>query len=101
MQTLAPAPGDMLMSGTPLGRDLGYGPVRLHDPVETRSFRDFLAPLEADRLIARMDFPLLAQLRLYPLVASAGEVGAADQPRRDHVPEADYQATPSALGKSA
>lgn len=63
----AAAPGNALLSGEPLGEDLGYGPPRLHDPVETRAFRDFLAPLEADRLVARMDFPSLVQLGVYPL----------------------------------
>jgi hypothetical protein len=62
----AAAPGNALLSGAPLGQDLGYGPPRLHDPGETRAFRDFLAPLEADHLVARIDFPQLVRQRVYP-----------------------------------
>jgi len=79
----AAAPGNALLSGVPLGQDLGYGPPRLHDPDETRAFRDFLVPLDADRLVARMDFPQLVQLGVYPL---SGIPDAADaQSWRDEV----------------
>jgi hypothetical protein len=61
------APGDALLTGEPLGDDLGYGPPRLHGVDETRAFRDFLAPLDAGRVIARMDLPYMAQLGIYPL----------------------------------
>lgn len=79
----AAAPGNALLSGVPLGGDVGYGPPRLHDPSESRAFRDFLAPLEADRLLVRMDFPLLVQLRVYPLNEVPDAAGA--QSWRDEV----------------
>ena len=63
----ASAPGDALLTGQPIGRDLGYGPPRLHGVVETRAFRDFLAPLDSDRLVGRMDFTQMANLRVYPV----------------------------------
>ena len=63
----ASAPGDTLLTGVPLGRDLGYGPARLHDPADTRAFRDFLATLSVDRLAARMDFAQIVQAGIYPI----------------------------------
>jgi hypothetical protein len=63
----ATSPGDTLLSGTPLGTDVGYGPPRLHIDSETRAFRNVLAQLEADHLAARLDFPLFVRLRIYPL----------------------------------
>jgi len=63
----APAPGNVLLTGAPLGQDVGYGPPRLHDPAQTREFGEFLAPLEAGRVVARMQFPRLVHDRLYPL----------------------------------
>jgi hypothetical protein len=60
------APGSALLGGRPLGRDIGYGPPRLHDPAETRAFRDFLAPLTQDGVLLRVDFSGMAQARIYP-----------------------------------
>lgn len=65
----ASAPGDALLSGEPIGRDLGYGPLRAHDVAETRAFRDFLEPLTTERLVGRMDFKQMASLRVYPIDA--------------------------------
>lgn len=62
------SPGDAILTGTPLGSDLGYGPPQLHDASETRAFRDFLAPLDASRLLTRMDFAQMRKLGIYPLV---------------------------------
>jgi hypothetical protein len=46
------SPGDALLNGSPLGRDLGYGPSRLHNLREVEAFRDFLAPLNSERVVA-------------------------------------------------
>jgi len=64
----AATPGNALLSGTPLGANLSYGPPRLHNPSETQAFRDFLAPLTAEILVSRLNFTVLAELRLYPLL---------------------------------
>jgi len=79
----ADAPGNTLVSGTPLGRDIGYGPPRLHDPAQALAFRNFLRPLDANRLLARMDFARMAQLRIYPLSERLDE--ADKQSWRDDV----------------
>lgn len=62
-----PSPGDALLSGTPVGENLGYGPARLHSPTETRSFSDFLAHLQVELVISRLDFNALAHADIYPV----------------------------------
>jgi hypothetical protein len=94
----AEAPGNALLSGTPLGEDLGYGPARLHDPDATRAFRDFLAPLESVRLLARLDFPLIVQLRVYPFFAVPDTAEA--QSWRDEIATA-FLALKSYVGRAA
>jgi hypothetical protein len=73
----AAAPGNFLLSGEPLGADLGYGPARLQDVASTRAFRDFMAPLTSDRLVERMDWVRMAKLRIYPLTAPPDAANAA------------------------
>jgi len=72
----AAAPGDALLSGTPIGETAGYEPARLQDERACRSFRDFLAPLDVDRLVTRMDFVRMASLGIYPL---GGDMDPADE----------------------
>lgn len=79
----AMSPADILLTGEPLGRDGGYGPPRLQGASETRAFRDFLEPLDASRLVARMDLAKMAQLGIYPL--SREPQGKDAQSWRDEV----------------
>jgi len=72
----APAPGDALVSGTPLGDDLGYGPPMLDDPAKARAFRDFLGPITPERLAARIDFDRIARLRIYPVYTPLDDANA-------------------------
>lgn len=71
----ASAPGDLLLTGQPLGRDAGYGPARLHGPAETRDFCRFLEMQDLARLQARLDFKEMARLGvLYSIrIAPASE----------------------------
>ena len=71
----AAAPGDAILTGAPIGDDMGYGPARLHAPNETRQFRDILTPLDPGRLATRLDFAQMRRLRVYPLF---GEPDAGD-----------------------
>ncbi len=77
-----PSPGDALLSGIPLGEDLGYGPARLHPPNETRSFCDFLAHLRVELVISRLDFEALAQADIYP-VSTKPKIEDAEDWRRE------------------
>jgi hypothetical protein len=45
------APGNALVTGEPIGDDVGYGPARLHDEDATRSFGQFLATLDVTQLL--------------------------------------------------
>jgi hypothetical protein len=61
------APGNELLSGKPIGPDLGYGPARLHDPAATKKFAEFLSPLDAKPLISRLDLRAMRALKIYPI----------------------------------
>jgi hypothetical protein len=49
------APGDALMTGERLGKNLTYDPARLHDVAATRQFADFLNGRDLAQLQARLD----------------------------------------------
>jgi hypothetical protein len=61
------APGDALLTGEPLGEDLGYGPARLHDETETREFGRFLETLDLARLQDRVNFQEMTRLGVYSM----------------------------------
>jgi hypothetical protein len=61
------APGSTLLTGEPLGEDLGYGPARLHDVRETRDFGHFLETLDLARLQARMNIREMTRLGVYSM----------------------------------
>lgn len=71
----APAPGDQLLGGAPIGPALPYGPARLQDPAATADFARFLQGLDADRLVGRIDVAKMADLGVYGLPP-----GAEDDP---------------------
>jgi hypothetical protein len=66
------APGDLLLSGEELGEDVGYGPARLHDEIETREFSRFLEGQDPVRLRARVDFEEMNRVRLYGMPQGPG-----------------------------
>lgn len=68
------APGDSLLGGEPLGPDLGYGPARLLSPSDTAAFSDFLTPLDADRVAARLSPPDMNRLGIYGLPFNPDQV---------------------------
>lgn len=82
----AELPADFLLLGEPLGDDVGYGPARFHDATAVRAFAAFIAPLDGERLAARLDFAQMAQAMVYPVSGIVGspqeEVGARDEVRR-------------------
>jgi hypothetical protein len=60
-------PGSALLTGEPLGEDLGYGPARLHGVRETRDFGHFLENLDLARLQARMNVREMTRLGVYSM----------------------------------
>lgn len=60
------APGDALLTGEPLGEDVGYGPARLHDERQTREFGRFLETQDPARLRARVNAREMHRLGVYP-----------------------------------
>lgn len=58
-------PADALLGGRELGRDMGYGPPRLHDAAATAAFAEFLEPLTADELKGRIDLGRMRRLGIY------------------------------------
>jgi len=65
------APGNALLTGEPLGDDLGYGPARLHDAKETRDFADFLAAQNVMRLQQRVNYREMSSIPLYGMPGSS------------------------------
>lgn len=60
------APGDALLTGEPLGEDVGYGPARLHDERQTREFGRFLETQDPARLQTRVNAREMHRLGVYP-----------------------------------
>jgi len=65
------APGNALLTGEPLGDDLGYGPARLHGAKETRDFADFLAAQNVMRLQQRVNYHEMSSIPLYGMPGSS------------------------------
>lgn len=59
------APGNALLSGRPIGGDVGYGSPRLHDPGAIREFADFLDRQSLERLVGRVDVREMEHLGVY------------------------------------
>jgi hypothetical protein len=70
------APGDLLLTGEDLGEDVGYGPARLHSPVATREFGQFLATQDLARLQARVDLNKIVGLGLYGMPVGLAPIRA-------------------------
>lgn len=68
----AEAPGNALLTGAPVGEDLGYGPPRLHAPEQTRAFSDFLSSLETSRLQARVNIAEMRRAGVYSIPMGSG-----------------------------
>jgi len=58
-------PAGALLAGEEVGEDMGYGPPRLHDVAATRSFSEFLAGLDVEKLANRVDSGSMARASLY------------------------------------
>ena len=93
----APAPGDDLLTGEPVGGDDGYGAPRLHTATEVKAFAEFLRAQDVGRIQARVNYHTMMQAQVYgmpsggrstdaELEAEVREIVADDFPRlRDYV----------------
>jgi hypothetical protein len=79
------APGDLLLTGQDLGEDVGYGPARLHDPMETRSFSQFLETQDLSSLQRRVNFKEMTQLHLYSVPFGRGSESEFEAELRNEV----------------
>jgi hypothetical protein len=66
------APGDALLTGEPLGEDVGYGPARLHDETATRQFGRILETLDLTQLQARVNLREMKRLHVYSMPSGPG-----------------------------
>ena len=71
------APGNMLMTGTALGEDAGYGPTVLHDVAETQDFARFLAATGMAEVEGRATYASLSSSGTYGL-PGGGNVSPAE-----------------------
>lgn len=69
---VAPGPGDALLTGKPLGDNLGYGPARLHDDKATAAFARFLATLDVATLQSRVNLQRLRAEQIYAVPTGPG-----------------------------
>ncbi len=60
-------PADSLMSGEPVGADLGHGPARLHDETHTEAFGAFLDAQDVGELQERVHFRKMTWLGIHAL----------------------------------
>lgn len=65
-------PGDALMTGDPIGEDIGYGPARLHDEDAIRAFGQFLGMLELTQLQARVNLSEMKRVGVYSMPIASG-----------------------------
>lgn len=68
----ADTPADALMTGSPLGADLGYGPARLQDPEATREFASFLGAQDLPALQERLSYSEMLEAGVYALPMGSG-----------------------------
>jgi hypothetical protein len=66
------APGAELLSGEPVGSDVGYGPPRLLDVGHTAQFAAFLAAQDIAHLEQRVNLAEMRRLMIYDLPMGAG-----------------------------
>jgi hypothetical protein len=78
-------PGDFLMTGTELGEDLGYGPVRLHDVKETMDFARFLEGLNLTELQKRVSCREMGAAGVYSIPMGGGSDAQYDDELRREV----------------
>ncbi len=60
------APQDIVLSGDPIGEDLGYGPIIYRSPVQTEQLRDFLSTLSVEKIDSVIDLVKLTSDDVYP-----------------------------------
>ena len=65
--------GQALMGGTPIGKDRGYGPLRLLQPDQVRDVADALGQLSRDMLARRFDPAAMERAQIYPSGIWEGE----------------------------
>jgi hypothetical protein len=66
------APGGALMTGEPIGEDMGYGPARLQDEKTTRDFNGYLGTLDLPQLQARVDLSEMNRIGVYAMPMGPG-----------------------------
>jgi Domain of unknown function (DUF1877) len=57
---------DAVLSGEPIGEDLGYGPIIYRSPAQTKQIGDFLSTLSEEKIDAEIDFAKLTSDDIYP-----------------------------------
>lgn len=67
-------PAATLLAGDEVGDDLGYGPARVITVAETAAFARFLAGLDVEAVMERLDLPKMRKLDIYCV---------ADEPNAD------------------
>jgi hypothetical protein len=83
--TPANAPGDALMSGEPVGDDVGYGPARLIDEAATVAFARFLDTQDVRRLQQRVSYSEMTRLQIYAMPMGGGTEAEFERELRDEV----------------
>ena len=81
----ASAPGDLLLTGQDLGEVVGYRPARLHDPLETHSFSQFLESQDLSNIQMRVNFKEMTQLNLYGVPFGRGSESEFETELRNEV----------------
>jgi hypothetical protein len=79
------APGDLLLTGEEVGDDLGYGPARLHGPVETRNLSRFLETQDLAGLQARVNLREMDQLGVYAMPFGSGSDAEHENELRNEI----------------
>jgi hypothetical protein len=81
----ANAPGDLLMTGEPIGNDGSYGPPRLHPPGVTREFSEFLQSQDLARVQARINVEAMERARIYSVRVGRGSKTQVEEELRGEV----------------
>jgi hypothetical protein len=78
-------PGGALLAGEVLGEDVGYGPARLLDEIETAEFARFLAGVELASLQVRVNVKEMAEIGVYAMPRGPGLDSEYDSQIREEV----------------
>lgn len=62
----SPPLADVVLGGTEIGEDIGYGPARYLTPAETKAAADAIAAISPDDFRARYDAAALSKHEIYP-----------------------------------